>query len=165
MVGRLAHAQTGALVDDLAYPSRELRVHIDAGAHRVAAQRDFLELLAGLVQAAHGAFHLAGVALELLAQSNRRRVLEMRATGLDDRPELFAFLLQHLAQALDGRDQDLVQFRQRCQVHRRRDDVVGRLLAVDIVVRVNELRAELAAEQLAGSVGDDFVGIGIGGCA
>ena len=69
----------------------------------------------------------------------------MGTPGFDDGPELSALLLEHFVQALDGRNQDFVQLGQSGQVHRRRDDIVGRLLAVDVVVRVDEFRPELTA--------------------
>src|SRR3989304_2909077 len=47
----------------------------------------------------------AGVAQEPLAQADGRRVLEMRAPGLDHAPELLRFLLERLAQPLQRRNQ------------------------------------------------------------
>ncbi len=57
-------------------------------------------------------------------------------------------------------DVELLQLQQRRQSHRCREDVVGRLAVVDVVVGMNVLvLAARAAQQLRGAVGDDLVAV------
>ena len=72
---------------------REFWVRVDAGADGRATECDFGQFIERLLHAFSSALDLSGIAEELLAESDRRRVLEMRAAGFDDGPELFALLL------------------------------------------------------------------------
>ncbi len=89
----------------------------------------------------------------------------MGAAGLYDAPELLRFFGQGLAQAIQGGDELLFYLRQGGQVDRRGDDVVGGLAQVDVVVGVDELGGALAAQQLRSAVGDDLIGVHVGGSA
>src|SRR5207302_6760799 len=66
------------------YGARVLRVRVEACPDGRAAERDARQLVDGAERAAHRLIDLTGVALELLAQADRRRVLEVGAAGLDD---------------------------------------------------------------------------------
>ena len=54
---------------------------------------------------------------------------------------------------------------QRRQMNGRGNDVVARLAAIDVVVRMNRFVAAFAAEDLAGAVGDHLVRVHVGGGA
>src|SRR5258706_9721126 len=125
-------------------------MRVEACANGRAAEGNAGQLVDGTVRAADRFFHLPGVALELLAEADRRRVLEVRAAGLDNRPELAALGLERLAQLVESRDQLVVDGHCGRQLDRARDHVVRRLTEVDVVVRMNDLRASLAAEDLGG---------------
>ena len=105
--------------------------------------------------------HPAG---DLLAERQRRRVHQVRPADLDDvlerlRPSAASVSrslrtdgISRVAERLDGGD-----------VHGRREDVVGRLAHVDVVVGVDlAAHPALAAQELAGAVGDHFVQVHVG---
>ncbi len=86
----------------------------------------------------------------------------MRAARLDHRPELPALHLECALQALDGRDQLLLDRQRGRELDRGRDDIVRGLAQVDVIVWVHELRAALSTQDLGGAVGDDLVRVGVG---
>ena len=104
--------------------------------------------------------HLRRVAGELLAEGKRRRVLEMGPADLDDIGEGLRFRRKRLVQMLERRQQQVMALLHGGDVHRGREGIVGRLTAVDVVVRVHRrLLAHRLAENLAGSVCDHLVGV------
>src|SRR5215475_7010919 len=69
-------------------------------------------------------------------------------------------LVERVAQGLHSGYQSTFDLADRGQVHGRGKGVVGRLGAIDVVVRVHRLlRAELAPEKLDGAVADDLIGV------
>ena len=138
---------------------------VDARADGGAAEGDLGQLGGGVLEAPDGALGLAGVAAELLAEADGRGVLQVRAAGLDDGPELFRLGLQRRLQLLQRGGEVLLDGGEGGDVDGRRDDVVGGLAHVDVIVGVHEAVAAVAAEELGGAVGDDLVGVGVGGGA
>ncbi len=97
--------------------------------------------------------------MKLLAQPHRDGVHHVRAARLQDVVELFAFFVKRGNQAVEHGIQ-LVQFEQRGEAHRGREDVVGRLPVVDVIVGMDVLvLAQVAAQQLGGAIGDDLVAV------
>ena len=66
----------------------ELGMRVQAGADGGAADREIVEPVERFAAARDTAVELAHVAGELLAQRQRRRILEMRASDLDDRARI-----------------------------------------------------------------------------
>src|SRR5207245_7306464 len=92
---------------------------------------------------------LRDVAREFLAQGERYRVLQMRATDLHDVVELSRLDGERLSQRAHARHEPPGELERRGHVHRRRERVVGRLGHVDVVVGMDgALGAELAATRL-----------------
>ena len=88
----------------------------------------------------------------------------MRTAGLDHAVELPGLLLQGLPKFLQGRQEVMLDGDQGSEVDGRGDDVVRGLAHVDVVVRMDRgLGAEFAAEYLDRPVGDDLVGVHVGG--
>ena len=84
----------------------------------------------------------------------------MGATDLDDllSLELVDLNLQGVAQGVQSGQQVALELENGGDVHDSREGVVGRGAAVHVVVGVDRLlAAHLAAENLNGAVGDDFV--------
>src|SRR3954454_1529184 len=103
---------------------------------------------------------LVDVAGELLSERQRRRILEMRTSDLDDVTERVALARERRAQRLHRRQHLIVQRLSGGDVHRGREHVVGRLPHVDIVVRMDEaLGAALAAEELGGTIGEHLIDV------
>ncbi len=94
VIGRLAQFQPGFGGDAADSPARELRVGVDAGAYRSAAERQFAETGLDFSQAGAGLFDLAGIAAELLAEANRSGTCEARAPDFEHRVELPGLLHQ-----------------------------------------------------------------------
>ena len=100
---------------------------------------------------------------DLLAQRQRRGVLQMGTADLHDVGKRLALGLQCGAQLGNGRQQLLLDGRDRCHMHGRGIDVVAGLAFVHVVIRVHQARlATLAAQQLAGAVGQHLVDVHIG---
>ena len=62
-------------------------MRVDSGADGRSTERDLRELFLRRPAPLDPALDLSGVTEELLTESNRRRVLQMRAPGLDDAPK------------------------------------------------------------------------------
>jgi hypothetical protein len=92
-----------------------------------------------------GLLELIDVAGELLAEGERRRVLQVGAADLHDRLKSAALGLERFAQRL-GRGERIVDRRGGRDVHRGGEDVVRRLAHVDVVVGMHQaLLSPLAA--------------------
>ena len=137
----------------------------DAGADRRRAHVDLADQHGRLLQPLLVLAEHDGVGAELLAQRHRHGVLQLGAPHLQDVLEFLGLCLESAAQqrhrvhqpenAEIGRD-----------LQRRRIDVVGALAHVDVFVGMQELvLAPLMAHELQRTVGDDLVGVHIGGGA
>ena len=71
---------------------------------------------------------------DLLAERDRRRVLEVGAPHLDQPGILLGLGIEGVAQGLDRAIEPLVQFEPDGDVHGRREGVIARLAPVDVVV-------------------------------
>src|SRR5881398_1176297 len=113
--------------------------------------------IAHLADAVRVALDRVAVRDELLPQSNRRRVLQVRPARLEDLVECLAFRQERPRQAAH-RVEQRGQLGQRGQTDRGWDHVVRGLGHVDVVVRMHRLvLATLAAQQLVRAVGEDLV--------
>ena len=99
--------------------------------------------------------HPAG---NLLAERQRRGVLQVRTANLDDVAEGLRLLVERRLQDVKLGDKLLANGDYRRHVHRRREDVVRALAFVDVIVRVDlTFHAAHAAQQLARPVRQHFV--------
>ncbi len=82
----------------------------------------------------------------------------MGTTNLDDVCKGAGFFPQRGFQLVQFGDQMLFHRHDRRHVHGGREDVIGALAFVDVIVRVHFTRhAPFAAEQLTGTIGQHFV--------
>ncbi len=103
---------------------------------------------------------------ELLPECQRRGVLQVGTPDLVDARPVPAFCLEDCLHCVQGRQQAGVRLLRRGDVHGAGKAVVGGLPAVAVIVGVHGLlAAELAAQELAGSIGDHLIGIHVGLCA
>ena len=165
VIARFADFYPGCLGHEGAGAGGKLRVRVDAGADGGASQGHFGQCLLRPLHPLDAVAGLSGVAQELLPQPHRGGVLQVGAAGLDDGPEFLGLALQFGRQCFKSGNQVFLDGEQRSQVNGRGDDVVGRLAHVDMVVGMDQPGAEVAAQELAGPVGDDLVGVGISRCA
>jgi len=89
-----SHGHPGTPAEVTTDPAGELGMGIDPGAHGRASQGEFAEVFHGRLQPPGGPRDLARVAGELLAEADRRRVLQMGAAGLDHGHEFLRFSLE-----------------------------------------------------------------------
>src|SRR5438094_6209837 len=149
MIVRLVHHHAGTTAEMRAYALCKVRMRIDPGPHRRAAQWQLGQFFGGPPDAFDRPFSLARITEEFLAQSDRRRILKVGAPRLDDGHELLRLVLESLLEEAERRYQLLVDGDQRRKLHRRRNHVVARLTAIDMVVRMYRLpRADRMAENL-----------------
>src|ERR1035437_4898146 len=105
MIARLMYSDSRRLGEARARQFGVLRVRVETRADRSAAERDSRQLVHGALGPADRFLHLAGVALELLAEADRRGVLAMGAAGFHHRPELRALRFECLLQVAQSRDE------------------------------------------------------------
>jgi len=140
---------------DLGVPGRR----VEPGADRGRAEVDLEQQLAGDLEAPDLLADVHGEPRELLAEAHRHGVLELRATHLEDVGELGRLLVERALEPQDLLLQPLNEL-----VHREAEPrgvgVVGRLRAVDVVVRVDDVVAALLEPgELEREVGHDLVGV------
>jgi hypothetical protein len=85
-----------------------------------------------------GMLQLGCPARDLLAQRQRRCVLQVRTADLDDVSEAARLGVQGLSQGAQGGQQTLLKTAHAGHADCGRKDVVGRLAAVDVIVRVHQ---------------------------
>ena len=140
--------EPGRLGELRAHALGELGVGVDPGAGRGAAERDLADAAERVADPGRAEADLRGVAVELLAQGHRDRVHQVGAAGLDVVGELLALRGEGRGEPVERRQQVVVDLAERRQVDGRREDVVGRLAHVDVVVGMGAV---------AGEVGDHLV--------
>ena len=132
---------------------------VEAGARGGATERDHAETRKRALDALNAQTDLCGVPTELLAQCHRHGVHEVRAPGLHQVLELHGLVGKCLLEAIERRQQRVCDLVECCQMHGRREHVVGTLPHVHVIVGVHAL--DLAA----GDLGDHLVGVHVGRCA
>ena len=163
-IGRL-HQGEARLLRELGDDGfREPRLGVEARPHRRAAQCQLAERMLAALDAPDAISYLLGIAGKLLAQPDGHGILQVRPADLDDGVEGAGFLVQRIAQQLKGGQEILAEGLQRGQVDHRGHHIVTRLAAVHMVVWVHgNFGAHRAAKDLDGPVGDDLVGVHVGG--
>ncbi len=126
---------------------------------------DFTQVLLRIPQPVDGAFHLTGVAGELLAQADRGGIHQVRAAGLDDRVEGFGLLCESLLEDLQRRLERVRELCQRREVNRRRDYIVTGLAEIHVIVRMHEFAAPCSPEQFDRPIRNDLIGVRVRGRA
>ena len=124
------------------------------GAHRGAADRQLGEAGQRRAQALGAVAALAGPAAGLLAEGDRHGVHEVGAARLDDVLPVLRLAVEHRAEVVQRGHRVADDRLGGGEVDRRREDVVGALRGVDVVVRVH-----LVAGRAGGQRRDDLVGV------
>ncbi len=133
-------------------------VSVEARAHGRAAQGELGQVRQRPLEVRLGVPELRDVPRELLAERERNGVHQMGAAELHDASKGIRFRGERFGQALNARQESILHHARGGDVHRRREDVVRRLAAVDVVVRVDEACfAPLATEDFARAVGEHLV--------
>ena len=158
VVGRLADGQAGQDRQPGTGPEGVLRMGVDPRSDRGPAERHRQELCLRGARATDPFLDLAGVAAELLAEPDRRRVLQVGPARLDDRPELLLLGHERGVEALEGRQQLVLDGDRGRQLEGRRDRVVRALAAIDIVIGMDGAASQARARE----VGHDLVHVRVG---
>src|SRR5881296_3865134 len=136
---------------------------VQSGAEGGAADRQLGQVTKRRLHARDAVADDARVATELLPERHGDRVLEVRAAGLHHVGEGAGALLESRRQLLERRQQRARDLAVGGHVDGGREDVVGALALVHVVVRVDDgLVAAPGAEQLEGAVRDHLVGVHVG---
>ena len=131
---------------------------VDPGPDRGPANRKFRQCGAARRDPPDAVVDLGLIPGELLAEADRGRVHQVRASRFHDRIELLSFLGETLFEFPEGGQEALIDLQERRDVDRRRDDIVRGLAHVGVVVRMDRpFLAERMAEDFVGPVRDDLV--------
>ena len=117
-----------------------------------STQGHFTQGYLGLCDALNTELNLTRIAAEFLSQANRRGVLEVRPSNLDDLVELLRFVLQCLVQSSQCRKKLVLHHLRGGDMNGRGDHVVARLAEIDMVVRMHQLAASRTTEQFRGTI-------------
>jgi hypothetical protein len=138
-------------------------VRVQTRADRCAAERQLVEVRHRGLEVLQRVLELRRPARDLLAERERRGVLQVGAPDLDDVLRGLCFFEKHVAQPPHRRHHVVSDRVCRRHVDRGGEGVVGGLALVDVVVGVDEPRlAALAAEDLARAVGQHLVDVHVG---
>ena len=132
---------------------------VDAGTDGGSAERHRQQLVAGGLHTPDRLLDLAGVALELLAEPDRRGVLEMRPAGLHDRPERLGLPASVSWRRTSAGMSASSMASAAAQLEGRRDVVVRALAPIDVVVRMDPPAITQARRR---EVGHDLVHVRVG---
>jgi len=164
MVAGFGEFDAGTTAEPTGDFAAEAGMSVQAGADGGSADGYFAEGLDAAGGACAAVAGLGGVTAELLAEADGGGVLEMGAADLDDGPELFGLAVEHGGQGVEGGDEVAVEGFGGGDVNGGGDDVVAGLAEVYVVVGVDGIAAaDFTAGELDGPVGDDFVGVHVGG--
>ena len=138
-------------------------MRIQSGADRRAANRQLEHVRHRRFDPLQVVVELRDVAREFLAERQRHRIHQMRASDLHDAVEILRLARQRVAQLSHRRNQGVRDFFRCRDMHRGRERVVRRLRHVHVVVRMNRLlAAEHAAGHLDRAIRDYLVGVHVG---
>ena len=142
MIGRSRDRQAGIGSQVLADAGGELGMRVEPGAGRGSTERDLAETRHRVAHASASLSHLGRIPSELLSERHRNGVHQMRAARLHDVVELGGLALERSGKELERGQQLARQLRKRRQVHGGREDVVGRLAHVHVIVRMDVITRE-----------------------
>ena len=97
---------------------------VEPGADRGAALRELIEPVQRLLDALHAVVDLRRIAAEFLSESQRGRVLQVRAADLEDVLERLCLVLERLVQPAQARDSAGKRSQGRGDMHRGGEGVV-----------------------------------------
>jgi hypothetical protein len=153
----LPQLEAGHLPEVLDHQRGVLRLRVDAGPHRRAADVHLAEPVRGLRQLLPVALHRVTVRGELLAQPDRGGVLQVGAARLDDVVERRPLGQQRGGEGVERRERGGKRGQHR-EAHGGRDHIVGALRHVHVIVRVDRRVAPARLpQQLVGPVGQHLV--------
>ena len=159
------HRQARDFTQILFADGRIVRVGIDTRTDCGGTHVHLIEELVVLFQPLHLFGEVRCIGFELLPECHRYGVLQLRASHLDDVGELYALGTESLHELFEGVLQ-LGDAADEGYLHGRGVGVVGGLRQIDVVIGVAVfVFALLVAHQFEGDVGDDLVGVHVGGGA
>jgi hypothetical protein len=136
---------------------------VESGPHGGASRGQLMAARHGLVQPVLGFAQLGGPSRPFLTDGQRGGVLQVGAADFDHVNPLHGLGPDRLGELVKARQRVPTNREQGGDVHGGGEAVVGRLAHVDVVVGVYRVfGAQLAAQQLASSVGDHLVDVHVG---
>ena len=135
-------------------------VGIDAGPHSCATDAETHHPCQRCLQAVDVVLQHVDITRDFLAQGQWRRILQMRAPNLDQVFPLIGFALQGFPELRKAWKQRFTDSQDGCDVHCRREAVIGRLAHVDVVVGMHRLlAAQCSPADLTTAVRDHLIHI------
>ncbi len=132
---------------------------VDSRAHGASTQPQLSQRSGGKLQELLPLDVRDAVGGKFLPEAHRNRILHVGAAGLHDVVKGLRFFRECRRQVLEHRVQ-LVQRQQRGQPHRGREDIVGGLPVIHMVVGMKVgVFAQFPAQDFVGAIGDHFIGI------
>ncbi|MNE39952.1 hypothetical protein D3C80_1339350 [compost metagenome] len=154
---------TGQFCQSLRHPHRVFGMSIQPSPYSRATQGQLTEMRDAGFDMFEVIFQHRRPAGNFLAQRQWRSILKMGATDFNDIVESFRLGMQRAVQRLQLWDQMLAHRDNRRHMHCGRENVVGALAFVDVVVGVDPPRfTTFASQQLACAVGQHFVHVHVG---
>ena len=112
---------------------RILGFDVHARAYCAPADPQIAQVIGGLDDPLQSATQRLRICVQLLAESDRHRILQMGASRFQNVVELLALFFERTDQPFE-RPLEYTKLGQTCEADRRRNHVVGRLRHVDVIV-------------------------------
>ena len=163
MIFRLVKRDPGALLNVSQHLAGKIDIPVQTGANGGATERELAQNFDRFLRPLLSVSNLLRVTGKFLAESDRRRIHQMRPPNLDNLPKLLRLRVQCAMQFSERRHQMILQLLGGADVNGRRNDIVARLTHVDVIIRMHELaRADFFAGQLRATIGDHFICVRVG---
>jgi len=163
LVGRRREIDTGELCDFLGDSHIEAELGVQPGSDSGSTLSEHLQAREASLDPLDAVRKLRRISRELLAQRQRRSILQMGAADLDDVSESLHLCLEGSMQLPQTGQQFLLDLDRSRDVHDGGEGVVRGRAHVDVIVGVHRLLGtHLSTENLDRAVGDDFVRVHVG---
>ena len=166
LVGRILKGKTRLLREAFRNLGAKAFGGIDAGADSRAADSEFTAGFKRSNEIFAAVREHRSVTREFLTERERRSVLQVRTSGLNEILKFFALGIKRLFELFQTRQEVVGGFHNGHDREGRREGVIRRLRHIHMIVRMHQLVlgqillvTEIAAENLDGAVGEHFVHI------
>jgi hypothetical protein len=148
--------------DLLSYSFGKTDVGVQTGTHGCTSLGELEDLGQFALYALDSMLYLVGVGRELLAKGQRGGILCMRSSYFDDLVEFLHLTLQGIMEQFKSWQQFLMRFQHCCNMHGSGEAIIARLTAIDVIVGMHGLLAQLTTQDLDGAISDHLVGVHVG---
>lgn len=140
----------------------ETDVGVETSADSSASLGDLVHIIKRLNNTLLALLQLVDVGAKLLTEGQGSSILSVGTANLDNVRELVALQGEGLSETDQLGQEALISLQNGRDVHDRGEGVVGGLTSVNIVIGVDGLVANYAAQDFSATVADDLVGVHVG---